>query len=103
MAIQDQIKNDITQNKIMIYIKGEKGAPECGFSAAVLNVFEELGAPYETRNVLASRELRQGIKEFSSWPTIPQVYIDGEFIGGCDITLEMYKNGELQKLLQNVK
>lgn len=100
MTIQEQIKNEIANNKIMLYIKGEKGAPECGFSATVLNVFEELGAPYETRNVLASRELRQGIKEFSSWPTIPQVYIDGKFIGGCDITVEMFKSGELRRLVQ---
>ena len=99
MSIQDQIKEDIQNNKILLFIKGEKGAPQCGFTAAVLDVFGQLGADFETRNVLASEELRAGIKEFSNWPTIPQVYIAGEFIGGCDITLEMFKNGELKELV----
>lgn len=101
MSIQDQIKQDITNNKIMIFIKGEKGAPECGFSATVMNIFDELGVAYETKNVLVDSELRQGIKEFSNWPTIPQIYINGEFIGGCDIAIEMFKNGELQKLVKD--
>lgn len=99
MSIQDQIKKDIADNKILIFMKGEKFAPQCGFSAAVMDVFHQLGVPFETRNVLIDDELRQGIKEFSNWPTIPQVYVDGEFLGGCDITLEMYKKGELQDLV----
>lgn len=98
--IFDEIKNDIESNKIMLFIKGEKGAPQCGFSAAVLNVFDQMGVPYEAKNVLASDELRQGIKEFSNWPTIPQIYIGGKFVGGCDITIEMYKNGELQEVVK---
>ena len=99
MSIQEQIKSDIEQNPIILFIKGEKGAPQCGFTAAVLNVFDELGVSYETRNVLMDNDLREGIKTFSNWPTIPQIYIDGKFIGGCDITLEMYKSGELQQLV----
>lgn len=84
-------------------MKGEKMAPQCGFSAAVVDVFVKLGVPFETRNVFSSAELRDGIKAFSNWPTIPQIYINGEFIGGCDITMEMFKNGELQKLVENLK
>lgn len=100
--IQSQIQQDIQNNKILLFIKGEKGMPQCGFTATVLNIFEELGCPYETRNVLMSDELRQGIKDFSNWPTIPQIYINGEFIGGCDIAIEMFKNGELQKIVAEV-
>jgi monothiol glutaredoxin len=100
MNIQDQIKQDVTENKIMLYIKGEKQAPMCGFSATVLNVFNQLGVPYETKNVLADPELRDGIKSFTNWPTIPQIFVDGKFIGGCDITIEMYKTGELQQLVK---
>ncbi len=97
--IKDQIQQDIAANKILIYVKGEKGAPQCGFSSTVMNIFNELGCDYQTRNVLADPELRQGIKEFSNWPTIPQIYINGEFVGGCDIAIEMFKSGELQKLV----
>lgn len=99
MSIEESIKNDISTNQVMLYIKGEKGMPQCGFSAAVMDVFDRLNTPYESRNVLASPELREGIKKFTNWPTIPQVFINGEFVGGCDITLEMYRNGELQKLV----
>lgn len=101
-TIIDQIKQDIAGNKVLLYVKGEKGAPQCGFSAAVMNVFNELGVNYETRNVLASPDLRQSLKEFSNWPTFPQIYINGQFVGGCDITLEMHKSGELKELLQSV-
>lgn len=97
MNIQDQIKKDIDSNKIVLFIKGEKNAPQCGFTAAVLDAFQRLNVPFETRNVLTNPELRDGIKMFSNWPTIPQVYINGEFIGGCDITLELFKSGELQQ------
>lgn len=103
MAIQDQIKKDVEGNKIMLFIKGEKGAPQCGFSAAVLNVFEQLGVDYATKNVLADPELREGIKAFTNWPTIPQIFVGGKFIGGCDITIEMYKSGELQQMINAVK
>lgn len=100
--ITDQIKQDIENNRILLFVKGEKNAPQCGFSATVMNVFNELGVDYTTRDVLASPELRKSLKEFSNWPTFPQVYINGKFIGGCDITLEMYKNGELQEILKSV-
>ena len=102
MNIQDQIKKDITDNKVILYIKGDKGAPQCGFSAAVLNVFDQLGVSYETRNILADPALREGIKTFTNWPTIPQIFVGGKFIGGCDITLEMYKSGELQQMVQGL-
>lgn len=97
MDILETIKKDIQDNKIILFIKGEKNAPQCGFTAAVLDVFKNLNVPFETRNVLASAALRDGIKVFSNWPTIPQVYINGEFIGGCDITLQLYKSGDLQQ------
>lgn len=102
MSIQDDIKKDITENKIMLFIKGEKGAPQCGFSAAVLNVFDQLGVTYVAKNVLADPALRDGIKAFTNWPTIPQIFVGGKFIGGCDITLEMFKNGELQQMVKTV-
>jgi monothiol glutaredoxin len=96
--IEAQIKN----NKIMVYMKGTPDMPQCGFSAATVQVLRSLGYPFATVNVLEDQELRQGIKEFSNWPTIPQVYINGEFIGGCDIILEMHQRGELRELLQSV-
>jgi monothiol glutaredoxin len=96
--IEAQIKN----NKIMVYMKGTPDMPQCGFSAATVQVLRSLGYPFATVNVLEDQELRQGIKEFSNWPTIPQVYINGEFIGGCDIILEMHQRGELSQLLQSV-
>jgi monothiol glutaredoxin len=97
----NDIKKDITAHKILLYVKGEKGLPQCGFSATVMNIFEELGCDYETRNILLDPELRQIMKEFSNWPTFPQIYINGEFVGGCDIAIEMFKSGELQKLVQD--
>lgn len=99
-SLTDQIKQDVENNRVILFVKGEKGAPQCGFSAAVMNVFDELGVDYVTRDVLADPDLRQTLKEFSNWPTFPQVYINGKFVGGCDITLEMHKSGELQELLQ---
>ena len=100
--VAERIKQDISGNKILLYIKGEKNAPQCGFSATVMNIFSELGVDYATRNVLADSELRKAMKEFTNWPTFPQVYINGKFVGGCDITLEMHKSGELQQLLKQV-
>lgn len=97
--IMETIRQDIADNKILLYMKGNKAMPQCGFSAQVVHVLNTLGVDYETRNVLADEELRQGIKEFSDWPTIPQLYVNGEFIGGCDIVVEMYQSGELQKLI----
>jgi monothiol glutaredoxin len=97
---QQQIKDMVTQNKIMVFMKGNRLMPQCGFSNQVVQILNILGVPYETSDVLADQEIRQGIKEFSSWPTIPQVYINGEFIGGSDVLTELYKNGELQQKVE---
>ena len=98
----EQIKKDINDNKVMLYMKGTKDFPQCGFSAQVVNILNHVGAEYETRNVLEDDNLRQGIKQFSNWPTIPQLYVDGEFVGGCDIIREMYEQGEVQQHLQTL-
>lgn len=98
--ILDEIESEVKSNKVIVYMKGTKDAPQCGFSAAVVDVFNMLGVPFETRDVLLDAELREGIKKYSNWPTVPQVFIDGKFVGGCDITREMFANGELKKLLE---
>jgi len=95
----DTIKNDVSSNKVVLYMKGNKLMPQCGFSARVVDILIQLGVPFETRDVLQDDVLRQAIKEFSDWPTLPQLYIGGEFIGGCDIVTEMFQNGELKALL----
>lgn len=96
----EKIDKDIKTNKILIYIKGTREAPQCGFSASVMDIFQVLGYPFETRNVLEDNEVKQEIKKHSNWPTFPQVFINGKFIGGCDITKELYERGELQKLVE---
>jgi monothiol glutaredoxin, Grx4 family len=98
--VQQKIAQQIKDNKIVIYMKGNAAFPQCGFSAAVVDVFTRLGVPFETVDVLADPEIRDGVKTFSNWPTIPQVYIQGKFIGGCDIVREMYSRGELQPLVE---
>jgi len=98
--VQEKIAQQIKDNKILIFMKGTPAFPQCGFSAAVVDVFNRLGAKYETVNVLDDPEIRDGVKAFSNWPTIPQIYIDGKFVGGCDIVREMYQRGELQPLVQ---
>jgi len=98
--VQQKIAQQVQDNKILIYMKGTPAFPQCGFSAAVVDVFNRLGVPYQTVNVLEDPEIRDGIKAFSNWPTIPQIYIEGKFIGGCDIVREMYSRGELQPLVQ---
>lgn len=98
--IFERIRHDITKNDIVLYMKGTAVFPQCGFSAAVVQVLESLGLPFKDIDVLADPPLRQGIKDFTNWPTLPQLYIKGEFIGGCDIVREMYASGELQALLQ---
>lgn len=95
-----QIAEEVKSNKVMLYMKGDKDFPMCGFSNQVVNILNSLGLDYESRNVLADDDLRQSIKEFSDWPTIPQLYVDGEFVGGCDIVTELYQNGELQEMLK---
>lgn len=98
--IEAKIKNLISQNKIMVFMKGTKLMPQCGFSNNVVQILNTLGVPYETVNILEDNDLRQGLKEFSNWPTIPQVYINGEFIGGSDIMIELYQNNELQEMVE---
>jgi monothiol glutaredoxin len=95
----ERIEAAVKNNRIMIFMKGNRNFPQCGFSAATVAVFDNLGAPYETADVLSDPELRDQIKAYSSWPTIPQVYIDGKFVGGCDIIRELYESGELQQMV----
>ena len=95
-----KIEQLVTSNKIMVFMKGNKLMPQCGFSNNVVQILNVLGAPYETFNVLDDYEIRQGIKEYSSWPTIPQVYMNGEFLGGSDILIELYQNGQLQEMVE---
>ena len=95
-----RIQQDISDNDVVLYMKGTPVFPQCGFSAAVVQVLSELGVKFKGIDVLTDPSLRQGIKEFSSWPTIPQLYVKGEFVGGCDIVREMYSSGELRELLQ---
>jgi monothiol glutaredoxin len=97
----DRIHSAINENRICIFMKGNRNFPMCGFSAATVQVFEELAVPYGTVDVLSDPELREEIKVYSNWPTIPQVYIDGKFIGGCDIIRELHETGELQQLVKS--
>jgi monothiol glutaredoxin len=97
----ERIQSAIADNRICIFMKGNRNFPQCGFSAATVQVFEEIGAPYGTVDVLSDPELREQIKSFSNWPTIPQVYIDGKFVGGCDIIRELFESGELQTLAKS--
>lgn len=93
------IQADIKKHPVILYMKGTKLMPQCGFSGKVVHILNKLGVQFETRNVLEDENLRQAIKEFSDWPTIPQLYINQEFIGGCDIVTQMYESGDLQNLL----
>ena len=93
-------QKEISQNKILLYIKGTKNMPMCGFSSAVLQIFKGIGKPFETINILENPEIRQRMEEFSNWPTFPQVFIDGEFVGCCDIVTEMHERGELVPLVE---
>ena len=99
--VENLIKNEIENTEVCLFMKGTPDAPQCGFSMAISNILKILGVQFKGINVLENEELRQGIKKFSDWPTIPQLYIKGEFLGGCDIVKEMYENGELQKTLTN--
>ena len=103
MSIKETIENDIKENKIVLYMKGTPEAPQCGFSAQAVGILNSHKIPFASRNVLEDPELRQGIKEFSDWPTIPQLYVNGEFIGGCDIMMEMEESGELSGILEKAK
>jgi len=98
-AVKTKLEDTIKKHKVVLFMKGNKHFPQCGFSAQVVGILKELGTPFETVNVLQDPAVRDGIKEYSSWPTIPQLYVEGEFVGGCDIVKEMYASGELQKKL----
>ena len=100
--IKEQIQNTIDKNNIVLFMKGTPDAPQCGFSMAVSNILKVSKVDFTGVNVLADENLREGIKVFSDWPTIPQLYVKGEFIGGCDIVKEMYENGELKEVLDRV-
>ena len=99
----DLIKNEIENNEVCLFMKGTPDAPQCGFSMAVSNILKILEVKFKGVNVLENQNLREGIKVYSDWPTIPQLYIKNEFVGGCDIIKEMYESGELAKLLENKK
>lgn len=98
--VQQRIEDLVNQDKIVVFMKGNKLMPQCGFSNNVVQILNMLGVPYHTIDVLEDSEIRQGIKEYSAWPTIPQVYINGQFIGGSDIMIELYQKGELQQMVE---
>ncbi len=99
MSIADEIRLELSLNEVVLFMKGTPALPACGFSAQVVRILNHLGASFKSHNVYDSEELRQGIKDYSDWPTIPQLYVRGEFVGGCDIVTEMFGSGELQQLL----
>ena len=100
-STKDKIQNIIDENDVLLFMKGTPVMPQCGFSAAVVGVLSHMGIKYNSVNVLEDPEIREGIKEFSDWPTIPQLYVKKEFVGGCDIVKEMFENGELKKLFED--
>jgi monothiol glutaredoxin len=100
MSIDQFIDNEVKSNEVVLFMKGTPQFPMCGFSGQVVQILDYLGVPYKGLNVLENDELRQGVKSYSNWPTIPQLYVKGEFVGGCDIIREMFQGGELQSLLQ---
>jgi monothiol glutaredoxin len=101
MSISDWIGNEVKSSDVVLFMKGNPQFPQCGFSGQVVQILDYLGVPYKGINVLESDELRQGIKLYSQWPTIPQLYVKGEFVGGCDIIREMFQAGELQTLMKD--
>jgi monothiol glutaredoxin len=99
MSVKEKISKTVSENDVVLYMKGTPVFPQCGFSSTVVQVLDYLGVKYESVNVLEDMDIRQGIKEYNNWPTIPQVFVKGEFIGGCDIVREMFENGELRSLM----
>ena len=99
-TVQERIRNEIAGTPVVLFMKGSPVFPQCGFSAAVVQILSQIGVKYKGVDVLSDPQIRQGIKEFSNWPTIPQLYVKGEFVGGCDIIREMYETGELQQVLE---
>jgi monothiol glutaredoxin len=100
ITVQERIRHEITDTPVVLFMKGSPVFPQCGFSAAVVQILSQLGVKFKGVDVLSDPQIRQGIKEFSNWPTIPQLYVKGEFVGGCDIIREMYETGELQQVLE---
>lgn len=98
-TIRQKIENDVKKNKVMLYMKGTPDLPQCGFSAQAVELLRQYNVPFHSCNVLEDDAVRQGIKEYADWPTIPQLYVNGEFIGGCDIMTELHESGELEKML----
>ena len=98
--LQERLDKIVHDNKVVVFMKGTKLMPQCGFSNNVVQILNVLGVPFETVDVLADSDIRQGIKEYSSWPTIPQVYVNGQFVGGSDILIELYQKGELQEMVE---
>ena len=103
MSLEEQIKNDIENNPIMLYMKGTKLMPMCGFSSTVVNILNAYEVDYETINILEDPEIRIKLSEYSDWPTIPQLFVNGEFIGGCDIAMELHQKGELKEIFNKAK
>ncbi len=102
MNVQEKIKQQIKDHSILLYMKGSAEMPMCGFSARAITILKSCGAPFTTVDVLQDETIRQGIKIYSNWPTVPQLYINGEFVGGCDIMAEMFEAGELQELIKTI-
>jgi monothiol glutaredoxin len=100
ITVHDRIRQQVTDNPVVLFMKGTPVFPQCGFSATVVQILSHMGIKFKGIDVLADSSVREGIKEFSSWPTIPQLYVKGEFIGGCDIIREMFETGELQQMFQ---
>ncbi|MBP0001818.1 MAG: Grx4 family monothiol glutaredoxin [Cyanobacteria bacterium SID2] len=98
--LKEQLDTLVKQHKVLVFMKGNKLMPQCGFSNNVVQILNTLGVPFETIDVLENNEIRQGIKEYSNWPTIPQVFVNGEFVGGSDIMIQLYQSGELQQMLE---
>lgn len=103
MDTQEKIRQQIGSNRIVLYMKGTPEAPMCGFSAQTVKVLNAVGAKFSSFDVLADDEIRQGVKQYSNWPTFPQLYIDGELVGGCDIVTELYRKGELQQMVASAR
>ena len=98
--VQAKIDQQVKKNKVMLYMKGNPQFPQCGFSAHTVEILQSYGVPFQTEDVLQNPQIREGIKQYSNWPTIPQVYIDGKFVGGCDILSELHERGELEPILK---
>ncbi|MHB1565610.1 MAG: Grx4 family monothiol glutaredoxin [Acidiferrobacter sp.] len=103
MSIEERIRKQLAESDVVLYMKGTPQFPQCGFSGKSVQLLKACGAQFKSVDVLADQEVREGIKQFSNWPTIPQLYVHGEFVGGCDIITEMYEKGELQKLVAGTK